>query len=1069
MLGALPLHANEPQDNFLIIRAYSGPVLINSTLEALYQDNRLFVPVSYLSDDIEVPITYDAAQHALVGWFENESNTVKVDFNKNTGRVGKNMFDFSPNDYLYYEDELYLSTDLVDKLLNTLSEFDFANQSLKVTTAGNLPFDLELSRLQKQQHFDQLQKEREAARQEQLNKDVYMQDNWLQPPFLDVSARYSLSKNKGQATTDNLSYTANASFLTGGFDSEFNAYASSTDETPVLTFKTAREDETGHILGLFKHLEMGDTYSYSNPENTGSVTGIGFKMSTESIFTPDGKTYTFRDTLPLGWQVELYRNNELLGYQNQTDNGYFEFADIPLLLGKNKFKLVFYGPQGQTKEREQIIFFNGNILDRGKGRLNLSYINKNRYLIQTRDRARDTSLGRNASISAGYGLTNNLTLNLYAMADSLELYHDWPPQAIYRKDKEYVGGDLSLFAYGIFTSIGTVVDLDNSAATLDLYGQTSLLDWDITLEHIYYGKAILARNIFHNTSLENETTLRLNKTLSLFDVVQLPFSYAFHHFEVVDSSNTQTEHTVSVSQSLPFNIYLNAHYQYFHYFNDTRNEQLTFTANRVQGPWTLRGNTTYNLTYDRLYNMELSAYRSLTQRLKIGARYAYQSRSLSTHNYENLYSANLSYLTKYGYISFEVGTSNRHNSYAFVGYNVSFLPDWRTRNLYATGSKLQGTGALAAFAYMDTNNNKRYDPNETVLPEADFNVKPRVNVYDSHKRNEAGYTMLTHLSAYRDFDVDVDISEIDDTLSLLNTTGTRTIKLRPAQVAYLSFPIVATGDMEGTVYRVDASGKKVPFRGALINLYKDDELINNKVSEYDGYYSFPQVPLGTYEIRLDPAQAQELELKQTKPITVTLEEVEQLEVRDIVLTSAPKPVVARPTVRATAPAKKAHVPQAAPVVPKEEVQPVPLPATMPEEIEESANTASATDSAASEEKEEAADTTSATDTAAPEQKEETGDTVPSTTDTYTTQPHQKVATTPAQKKKNTTSPSLWKKVKNKSARYYNSFKHYAKQKFFRWRFKKKSARLVPQTISHFLRFSEVKSSFSRSLLQILKS
>ena len=39
-LGALPLHANEPQDNFLIIRAYSGPVLINSTLEALYQDNR---------------------------------------------------------------------------------------------------------------------------------------------------------------------------------------------------------------------------------------------------------------------------------------------------------------------------------------------------------------------------------------------------------------------------------------------------------------------------------------------------------------------------------------------------------------------------------------------------------------------------------------------------------------------------------------------------------------------------------------------------------------------------------------------------------------------------------------------------------------------------------------------------------------------------------------------------------------------------------------------------------------------------------------------------------------------
>lgn len=177
LLGILPSFAQEQQDNFIIIRAYSGPVVINSSLEALYQNNRLFVPATYFSEDVDVPITYDSNQNRLTGWLENESNAVLIDFEKNTGRVGKDMFDFTADDYLYYEDELYVSINLVDKILNTLSEFDFASQSLKVTTAGNLPFDLELSRRQKQKRFDQVAKEKEAARQQALNKDVYMQKN----------------------------------------------------------------------------------------------------------------------------------------------------------------------------------------------------------------------------------------------------------------------------------------------------------------------------------------------------------------------------------------------------------------------------------------------------------------------------------------------------------------------------------------------------------------------------------------------------------------------------------------------------------------------------------------------------------------------------------------------------------------------------------------------------------------------------------------------------------------------------------------------------------------------------
>ena len=124
---------------------------------------------------------------------------------------------------------------------------------------------------------------------------------------------------------------------------------------------------------------------------------------------------------------------------------------------------------------------------------------------------------------------------------------------------------------------------------------------------------------------------------------------------------------------------------------------------------------------------------------------------------------------------------------------------------------------------------------------------------------------------------------LKDTLSLLNTAGTRTVKLRPAQVAYLSFPIVPTGDIEGTVYMKDENGIQEPKKGIIVNLYKEGTLVGNKISEYDGYYSFPQTPLGHYTVKLDPDQSEDLELHQSKKIEIALTEPEQLEVRDIVL------------------------------------------------------------------------------------------------------------------------------------------------------------------------------------------
>jgi hypothetical protein len=58
--------------------------------------------------------------------------------------------------------------------------------------------------------------------------------------------------------------------------------------------------------------------------------------------------------LPLGWDAELYRNGQLLGYVSESLDGRYEF-EVPLVYGNNDLEVVLYGPQGQIRHETQSI------------------------------------------------------------------------------------------------------------------------------------------------------------------------------------------------------------------------------------------------------------------------------------------------------------------------------------------------------------------------------------------------------------------------------------------------------------------------------------------------------------------------------------------------------------------------------------------------------------------------------------------------------------------------------------------------------------------------------------------
>ena len=70
--------------------------------------------------------------------------------------------------------------------------------------------------------------------------------------------------------------------------------------------------------------------------------------------------------LPTGWEAELYRNGELLGFAKSDGSQRYVFDDVQLLYGENRIRVVLYGPQGQVREREELLNVGQDNVPKGK-------------------------------------------------------------------------------------------------------------------------------------------------------------------------------------------------------------------------------------------------------------------------------------------------------------------------------------------------------------------------------------------------------------------------------------------------------------------------------------------------------------------------------------------------------------------------------------------------------------------------------------------------------------------------------------------------------------------------------
>lgn len=697
-------------------------------------------------------------------------------------------------------------------------------------------------------------------------------------PFIDQTLGVGLRAGNG-SRQGSASYTA---YLTGDLlGMESALYVSSTQDKPApeLRFTLARHDPDAGLLGPLRarSVMFGSAVSMPSVANiTGpgaSVNsagqsqsqGLGLSVSNRPIDQPTSfDRHTLQGELPPGWDVELYFNDALTGFQASRPDGRYRFEDQPLVYGLNEFRLVFHGPLGQQRlERQSFLldqsgtppgaFYYGLAQQRdgaGQPRSSAQFEwGLNKSLTATGGLTRLPALAAggsgsgSGSGSSGNGIDSGIGSGGAQLYANLGLRAFWRSFILSSDFLRSPGG-------GWLNESGFKTRMGNLAVS---YSRTRLQN--------FTSEAFLPSL----DPLHTRDKLRLDGAIPATFLPRLPVTL-----------EVQRDRFVSGRSSLALTGRVAA------YVNATSvSNQLSWQTSGG-GP-TSGGATSANgalqlshragglgLSGQLGYSLKPQAKLDtivLAGDKRLNAAYLLNLglvRSLSSR--ETMVTAGLNKsLGRYG-LGLSASYSNRGGVAVGVQLFIAMGQEPRQAKWKFDALPKADSGAASVRVFLDNNANGLMDSGEEALE----NVAMTVNGRRTPARTDAaGITWLDRLPVRQHVDIAVDAQTLEDPYWAPQRKGVRLVP-RPGHVAQLDFPVMLTSEIDGTVYLQDKTGRRGMGSVLLELLGAQGQVVASTQSSSDGYYIVPAVPQGSYTLRVSPSQRQELGLIDpgTRPITI---------------------------------------------------------------------------------------------------------------------------------------------------------------------------------------------------------
>lgn len=888
-----PLAWQEPRDEdlrLLEVRLDRKP--LDGLITAYQHLGGVVLPLGLLCEMLDIAIQVNQLTGQAEGFILSEERRFFLDIARAELTINGKAEIFNPELVQLYPDDIYVDSQLLARWLPLDLDVDLFASRLNIRPREPLPMQLREQREKRSAFL----RARQGVFYDYPEREIGYQ--LAEPLFIDYSAQLSHRRSSDGGRFNDTIYSA---YATGDFlymDSAWYLSGSDEDAFRDSRLTLSRKDPDGNLLGPLnaRDISIGSiTYANQPLVNLSQPLATGFLLSRYPLSRQTTfDTHTFHGYLLPGWEVELYHNNVLIDYQFQPVDGQYSFEEVPLLFGRNYFRLVFYGPQGQQHEETHRFTLNGSMTPPGE----LYY-----RLAGTED-----ELGFKRTLAQfDYGFSNRLSATVS--------FSRLPVNAI---ERSYTSYGLRTF-WDVFFISADLVTTEEDGRAQELALHTRLGNWNVVASSLWLDDFTSEVYPGGVDPVEKVYRIRLDGAIpSTSWSPRFPLGFSWeeeqresgHIHQSLENRLSFYKAGVSVSNSL--------HYTYGSDEGWIGNGSLQIS--RHLGKYRLRGAIGYGLQPTAEFsNWNLILSGRLKNNVNLNASYA---RSLSTD--VDRVAAGIN--KRIGPVA--LGADFGYSSSGDYGINLTISgsvgrepqrPFWKS-----DARPMAAGGAASLRAFLDKNLNGQFDAGEEPLDNIRFHVD---GVVQKSRSEKDGIAFLTRIPAYRYVDLGIHEAALEDPLWQPGVEGLRYVP-RPGKVVHLNMPVIETGEVDGTVYFRRGDRERVAGNVRMQLLDARGKVVQRVKSEYDGFYLFSKIMPGSYQLRPDPEQMERLGLLDVTSLPAKITN-KQLFVsgQDFVL-SLPKPPEVKPVpiVVKQAPELPAIEPPSPPLAP---IKPVPEPFVEP--------------------------------------------------------------------------------------------------------------------------------------------
>lgn len=803
------------------------------------RDFDYYVPVADIARGLKFPSTFNASSQKIEGIFISPENTYSIDVSAGTYTVKGKSFPLPEGSVLKKgeikdDSNLYVSPELLNKIWPLELQVDVLKQALTINTKRKLPFELEQERKKLQEKLDRQKKEQEREKALERNY-VYTPNGYrlLGPQTFFITQ--SLSRDGVQKKPVNDLFISGQGDLLGT-SATYSLNVLNSQDKPVdfedFTFRMKREDyQSGKLLPYGLNLiDLGDISVRTPSLVSGSLQGAGVFISTDrNRRDADFDEVTLEGNAKPGWSIEVYRNGTLLDFGVVDQLGHYRFENVPLTFGNNPFRLVFYGPNGETEERTENYNIARSFLKPGEMTYQAGLVKRgNRVLNITGEENRGKAAG---TFRVNRGISRYLSG--YATFTDIDLKGH---------PEKYLSVGANFSAFDGYGQVEAYKQLDRGTA-LDVLYARNFLGYDASIRASIYRDFESPRSGTDDNRKETDINVSAVKTFIL-PFASLNFGFSASHTTYADAPS-EARFTSSQSAGTPIGNFSNTS------TTTLINKQITGSAGQAVYTKSLSDNFGFNskLSYDLYPQPELNSLGlnlSFTDNDRLTASLGYGQSLLNTSSR----SVNLG--AAYDFDAFTGNAALGWETEGGVNVTLSAsttLGPHGKDNIYDFKRVIDGQPTrLSVLLYEDLNNDGSFGPEDKPVPgarvvlnggkkSAPTDEKGQVEIAPAGSEGLTTITLDRPSLTYNPFL----ISEKKD--------GYITI-LRAGTEPHIDFPLIMSGTIDGTVR--DQSGHGMP--GITVQLIDTHgELVGESTTLADGFYTFELVRPGRHVVQIHPS------------------------------------------------------------------------------------------------------------------------------------------------------------------------------------------------------------------------